>query len=80
MGKKSKARTLHQKYRQLISEKDAFLWLSSGDNKADTESETIAAQAQTLQTKYATIILTTVNTENLNYFNNITKETTYQRT
>jgi len=62
-GKKSKAWTLHQKYRQFISEKGAFLWLSSGDLKAETGSEIIGAQAQALQTKYATTILTTVNTK-----------------
>jgi hypothetical protein len=32
--------------RQLISEDDTFLWLSSGDLKAETESETAAAQDQ----------------------------------
>ena len=46
--------------RQLISEEDAFLWLSKGDLKAETESEIVAAQHQALQTKYyATTILNT---------------------
>ena len=46
--------------RQLISEEDAFLWLSKGDLKAETESEIVAAQDQALQTKYyATKILST---------------------
>jgi hypothetical protein len=33
---------------QLISEEDIFLWLSSGDLKAETENEIIAAQNQAL--------------------------------
>jgi hypothetical protein len=46
--------------RQFISEEDAFLWLSKGELKAETESEIVAAQDQTLQTKYhATKILNT---------------------
>ena len=46
--------------RQLISEEDTFLWLSKGDLKVETESEIVAAQDQTLQTKYyATKILNT---------------------
>jgi hypothetical protein len=63
--------------------KDAFLWLPSGDLKAETGSEITAAQAQTLQIKYAMIIIIIiiVNTENSNYFNNMTRQqTTYQRT
>jgi hypothetical protein len=36
--------------RQVISEEDVFLWLSRGDVK--TESEMVAAQDQSLQTKY----------------------------
>jgi len=41
--------------RQLINEKDTFLWLSKGDLKAETESEIVAAQDQAIQTKcYAT--------------------------
>jgi hypothetical protein len=39
-------------YRQLISEEDTFLWLSKGDLKTETESETVAAQDKALQTKY----------------------------
>jgi len=38
--------------RQLISEEDMLLWLSSWDLKGETESETIAAQDQALRTKY----------------------------
>jgi len=46
--------------RQLISEEDTFLWLSKGGLKAETESEIVAAQDQTLNTKYyATKILHT---------------------
>ena len=46
--------------RQLISEEDTFLWLSKGNLKAKTESEMVAAQDQTIQTKYyATKILNT---------------------
>ena len=46
--------------RQLISEEDTFHWLSKGDLRAETECEIVAAQDQTLQTKYyATKILNT---------------------
>ena len=46
--------------RQLISEEDMFVWLSKGHLKAETESEIVATQDQTLQTKYyATKILNT---------------------
>ena len=46
--------------RQLITEEDTILWLSKGDLKAENESEIVAAQDQTLQTKYyATKILNT---------------------
>jgi len=46
--------------RQPISIQDTFLWLKQGVLKGDTESEIIAAQDQTLQTKYhATNILQT---------------------
>jgi hypothetical protein len=38
--------------RELVSKEDKFLWLSTGDMKGETESETIAAQDQALQTKY----------------------------
>ena len=37
--------------RQIINEEDAFLWLSRGDLKGETESESVAAQDQALQTK-----------------------------
>jgi hypothetical protein len=36
----------------LISKEDTFLWLSREDPKVEAESEIIAAQDQTLQTKY----------------------------
>ena len=58
-----KNKVMHGKYirnidRQVISEEDTFLWLSKGDQKAENESEIVAAQDQTLQTKYyATKIL-----------------------
>ena len=61
--KKWKNKVMHVQYirnidRQLIGEKDTFLWLSKGDLKAETESEIVAAQDQALQTKYyATKIL-----------------------
>jgi hypothetical protein len=45
---------------QYVSEEDMILWLLRGDLQAETESETVAAQEQTLQTKYcATKILHT---------------------
>ena len=65
LKKKWENKVMHGQYirnidRQLISEEDAFLWLSKGDLKAQTESELVAAQDQTLQTKYyATKILNT---------------------
>jgi len=51
-------RTIHgQLYRitdrQLLSEKDTFLWLSRGDLKTDTEIEIIAAQDKTFETKHS---------------------------
>jgi hypothetical protein len=46
--------------RQLISKEDTFLLLSKGDLKAETEIELVAAQDQTIQTKYyATMLLNT---------------------
>jgi len=46
--------------RQLVSEGDAFLWLSRGDLKGETESEIIAPQDQALPNKLlATRILQT---------------------
>ena len=62
---KMEKQVMHVQYmtnidRQLISEEDAFLWLSKGDLNAETESEIVAAQDQALQTKYyATKILKT---------------------
>ena len=57
LKEKWKNKVLHGHYirnidRQLISEEDTFLWLSKGDLKAETESEIVAAQDQSLQTKY----------------------------
>jgi hypothetical protein len=57
LKKKWKNKVMHGQYirnmdRQLISEEDTFLWLSKGDLKAETESETVAAQDQALHTKY----------------------------
>jgi len=63
--KKWKNKAMHGRFiryidRQLISEEDTFLWPSTGDLKAETESEIVAAQDQALQTKYyATKILYT---------------------
>jgi len=46
--------------RQLITEEDAFFWLSKGDLKAETKREILAAQDQALNTSYyATKILHT---------------------
>ena len=63
LKRKWKNKVTHGQYirnmdRQLISEEDAFLWLSK-DLKAGTESEIVAAQDQALNTKYATEILHT---------------------
>src|SRR5215469_13760270 len=57
LEKKWKNKVMHRQYirnldRQLVSEEDIFLWLSKGDLKAETESEIVAAQDQTLNTKY----------------------------
>jgi hypothetical protein len=46
----------------LVSEEDTFLWLSRGYLKAETESEIIAAQDQTFQSK----ILCNYNITNTN--------------
>ena len=43
---------LRETDRQLIHEEDIFLWLTKGDLKAETESEIVAAQDQTLHVKY----------------------------
>jgi hypothetical protein len=57
--KKWKNKIMHGQYirnmdRQLINEEGTSLWLSKGDLKAETESEIVAAQDQTLNTKYYT--------------------------
>jgi hypothetical protein len=65
LKKKWKNKAMHGQYirnidKQLISEVDTFPWLKKRDVKAETESEIVAAQYQTLQTKYyATEILNT---------------------
>jgi biopolymer transport protein ExbB/TolQ len=70
LKKKWKNKAMHGQYvrnmgRQLISEEDTFLWLSKGDLKAETGSEIVAAQDQTLHTKYyATKILNTETESN----------------
>jgi hypothetical protein len=46
MGKQSDARRLYRKYSEHINEKDTFLWLSTGDLKAETENELTAAQTK----------------------------------
>jgi len=56
LKKKWKNKVTHGQYirnmdRQLISEEDAFFWLSK-DLKAETESEIVAAQDQALNTKH----------------------------
>lgn len=45
--------------RLLVSKEDAFLWLSRGDMKAETESEIITTQDQVLRTTYRAQIVTT---------------------
>ena len=63
--------------RQLISEKDTFLWLLKGDLKAETESEIVAAQDQALQTKYFAIkILNTETDSKCRLANNLTRRQT----
>ena len=50
--------------RQLISEQGTFLWLSKGDQKAETESQIVVAQYQALQTKYYAKNLLNTETHN----------------
>ena len=57
LKKKWKNKVMHGQYiinidRQLIGEEDTFLWLSEGDQKAETESELVAARDQALKIKY----------------------------
>ena len=65
LKKKWGSKVMHGQYirstdSQYVSEEDTILWLSREDPQAETESETVAAQEQTLQTKYcATKILHT---------------------
>ena len=68
LKKEWKNTVMHGQYirnidRQLISEKDTFLWLSKGDLKAETESEIVAAQDQALQTKYYTTKILNMETD-----------------
>jgi hypothetical protein len=56
LKEKWKNKIMHGQYirsidKHPISEEDMFLWLSNGDQKAETESEIVAAQDQALQTK-----------------------------
>ena len=75
-----KNKAMHGQYirnidRQLISEEDTFLWLLKVDLKAETESEIVAAQDQTLQSKYyATKILNTETDSNCRLCNNLTRQ------
>jgi hypothetical protein len=57
LKKKRKNKVMHGQCirnvdRQLIVEEDTFLWLSKGDLKAETESEIVGAQDQSLNTTY----------------------------
>jgi hypothetical protein len=57
LKKNWKNKVMHEQYirnmdRQLISEEDTFVWLSTGDLKAETESEIVVAQDHALNTKY----------------------------
>jgi Ni,Fe-hydrogenase III component G len=76
--KKKRKKIMHGQYirnidRQVISEEDTFLWLSKGNLKAETESEIVAAQDKTLQTKYyATKILNTETESKCRLANNLT--------
>jgi hypothetical protein len=54
---KRKNKVMHGQYirnidREFINEEGTFLWLSKEDLKAETETEIVAAQDQTIQTKY----------------------------
>jgi hypothetical protein len=48
--------------RQLISEKDVFLWISKGNLEAETEGELVAVQEQVHQDKYY-VIKNTIKTD-----------------
>jgi hypothetical protein len=80
LKKKGKNKVMHGQYirhmdRQLTSEGDTFLWLSKGDLKAETESEIVAAQDQSLNTKYyATEILHTKLITNADFANNLMRQ------
>lgn len=55
LKKKLESNVMHGQYIMsinmlLIIEEGTFLWLSSGDTKAETENEIVAAQDQVLQT------------------------------
>jgi hypothetical protein len=69
LKKNWKNKAMHGQYiwntdRQLISEEDAFLWLTKGDLKAETESEIVAAQDQALQRKYCATKILNTETDN----------------
>ena len=55
---------------QIISEEDAFFWLSKGDLKAETESEIMATQDQELQIKYYAIKILNRETDSKSDFAN----------
>jgi hypothetical protein len=64
LKKKSEIKIMDDQYirsigRLLVSKEDAFLWLSRGDMKAETESEIITTQDQVLRTTYRAQIVTT---------------------
>jgi len=53
---------------------NTFLWLSMGDGKAETESEIIAAQDQTLQTKYCAIKILQTERANADYVHSLMRQ------
>jgi hypothetical protein len=59
----------------LIGEEDMFPWHSTGDLKAETESETTDAQDQAQQTKYhATKYYKQKQIANADYVNNLMRQ------
>jgi hypothetical protein len=59
--------------RQLVSEEDTLLWLSTGDLKGEAESDKTAAQDQALQTKYHLTKILQTETANADYVNLMTQ-------
>jgi hypothetical protein len=49
--------------KQLFSQEDAFVWLSRGDLKGETESEIIAAQDQALQNQMSCVKILQTETD-----------------